>query len=62
MLDRRVACRATCGPPMSLSPYLLSPRGIAIVGASGDITRFGGQTVRALNTSGFAGGIYPVNP
>jgi acetyltransferase len=47
---------------MSLSPYLLSPRGIAIVGASGDITRFGGQTVRALNTSGYAGGIYPVNP
>jgi acyl-CoA synthetase (NDP forming) len=47
---------------MALSPYLLSPRGIAIVGASGDITRFGGQTVRALNTSGYAGGIYPVNP
>ena len=47
---------------MSLSPYLLSPRGIAIVGASGDITRFGGQTVRALNTSGYTGGVYPVNP
>ena len=41
---------------------LFNPRGIAIVGASGDITRFGGQTVRALNTSGFAGGVYPVNP
>jgi acyl-CoA synthetase (NDP forming) len=24
---------------------LFNPRGIAIVGASGDITRFGGQTV-----------------
>lgn len=47
---------------MSLSPHLLSPRGIAIVGASGDITRFGGQTVRALNTSGYTGGVYPVNP
>jgi acetate---CoA ligase (ADP-forming) len=47
---------------MSLSPDLLSPRGIAIVGASGDITRFGGQTVRALNTSGYTGGVYPVNP
>ena len=47
---------------MPLSSFLLSPRGIAIVGASGDITRFGGQTVRALNTSGYAGGIYPVNP
>jgi len=41
---------------------LFDPRGIAIVGASGDITRFGGQTVRALNTSGYAGGVFPVNP
>ncbi|MCC6610363.1 MAG: acetate--CoA ligase family protein [Burkholderiales bacterium] len=41
---------------------LFEPRGIAIVGASGDITRFGGQTVRALNTSGYAGGVFPVNP
>jgi acetate---CoA ligase (ADP-forming) len=41
---------------------LFDPRGIAIVGASGDITRFGGQTVRALNTSGYAGGIFAVNP
>ena len=41
---------------------LFNPRGIAIVGASGDLTRFGGQTVRALNQSGFAGGVYPVNP
>jgi len=47
---------------MFLSRYLLSPRGIAIVGASGDITRFGGQTIRALNTSGYTGGVYPVNP
>ncbi|MGH8637678.1 MAG: acetate--CoA ligase family protein, partial [Burkholderiales bacterium] len=41
---------------------LFNPRGIAIVGASGDVTRFGGQTVRALNTSGYAGGVFPVNP
>jgi acetyltransferase len=41
---------------------LFDPRGIAIVGASGDVTRFGGQTVRALNTSGYAGGVFPVNP
>jgi acyl-CoA synthetase (NDP forming) len=41
---------------------LFNPRGIAVVGASGDISRFGGQTIRALNTFGFAGGIYPVNP
>jgi acetate---CoA ligase (ADP-forming) len=41
---------------------LFNPRGIAIVGASGDVTRFGGQTVRALNTSGYPGGVFPVNP
>jgi len=47
---------------MSAFERLFDPRGIAIVGASGDVTRFGGQTVRALNQSGFAGGVYPVNP
>src|SRR3954463_1655415 len=41
---------------------LFNPRGIAIVGASGDVARFGGQTVRALNTFGFGGGVFPVNP
>lgn len=41
---------------------LFNPRGIAIVGASGDLTRMAGQTVRALNQFGFAGGVYPVNP
>ncbi|MBC7780850.1 MAG: acetate--CoA ligase family protein [Proteobacteria bacterium] len=47
---------------MATFDRLFNPDGIAIVGASGDVTRFGGQTVRALNTSGYAGGIYPVNP
>jgi acetyltransferase len=41
---------------------LFNPRGIAIVGASGDVTRFGGQTVRALNRSGYGGFVFPVNP
>ncbi|MGH8617211.1 MAG: acetate--CoA ligase family protein, partial [Burkholderiales bacterium] len=41
---------------------LFNPRGIAIAGASGDPTRPGGQTVRALNQYGYRGGIYPVNP
>src|SRR6185369_15493611 len=41
---------------------LFNPRGIAIAGASGDETRPGGQTVRALNQYGYRGGIYPVNP
>ena len=41
---------------------LFNPRGIAIAGASGDPTRPGGQTVRALNQYGYQGGIYPINP
>jgi acetyltransferase len=41
---------------------LFEPRGIAIVGASADLTRIGGQPVRALNRFGFRGTVYPVNP
>ena len=47
---------------MRVFERLFEPRGIAIVGASGDITRFAGQTVHALKTSGYRGGVYPVNP
>ena len=42
--------------------HLLEPRGVAIVGASADLTRIGGQPVRALNRFGFGGAVYPVNP
>ncbi len=42
--------------------HLFEPRGVAIVGASADLTRIGGQPVRALNQFGFRGGVYPVNP
>ncbi|MBI3703483.1 MAG: acetate--CoA ligase family protein [Rhizobiales bacterium] len=42
--------------------HLFEPRGIAIVGASADLTRIGGQPVRALNRFGFRGAVYPVNP
>jgi acetyltransferase len=41
---------------------LFNPRGIAIVGATSDPTRPGGQVVRALTEYRYAGGIYPVNP
>jgi acetyltransferase len=41
---------------------LFDPRGIAVVGASIDLSRPGGQTVDALARLGFRGGIYPVNP
>jgi acetyltransferase len=41
---------------------LFNPRGIAVVGASADLSRPGGQTIRALTAYGYAGAIYPVNP
>jgi acetyltransferase len=41
---------------------LLNPRGIAVIGASSDLSRPGGQTIRVLLERGYAGGIYPVNP
>lgn len=41
---------------------LLDPRGIALVGASDDLSRYGGRALRYALGSGFAGGIFPVNP
>lgn len=42
--------------------HLLSPRAIAIVGASEDPRRTGGQPVHALTEFGYRGAVYPVNP
>lgn len=41
---------------------LFHPRGIAIIGASADLTRIGGHPLKALQKAGYKGGIYPVNP
>jgi acetyltransferase len=41
---------------------LFQPRGIAVIGASADLTRIGGQPIKALQAAGYAGRIYPVNP
>lgn len=41
---------------------LFNPRGIAVIGASADPTRAGGQTIDALKRHGFRGGVYPINP
>lgn len=42
--------------------HLLRPRSIAIVGASGDASRFTGRTLKYLIKHKFTGEIYPVNP
>ena len=47
---------------MAAFERLFSPRGIAVIGASSDLTRTGGQTISALLRHGFRGGVYPVNP
>lgn len=41
---------------------LFNPRGIAIIGATADLNRIGGQPIRALMAAGYTGAIYPVNP
>lgn len=41
---------------------LFNPRGIVVVGASGDLTRISGQPIAALKNSGYKGGLYLVNP
>jgi acetyltransferase len=41
---------------------LFHPRGIAIIGASADLSRISGQPIKALKGAGYKGGIFPVNP
>ena len=41
---------------------LFHPRGIAIIGASSDLSRISGQPIKALKGAGYAGGIFPINP
>lgn len=40
----------------------LNPRGVAVVGASSDVNRIGGQPMRLLTEFGYTGKVYPVNP
>jgi len=41
---------------------LLNPRGVAIIGASTDLSRIGGQPIKLLTEYGYKGKVYPVNP
>jgi acetate---CoA ligase (ADP-forming) len=40
----------------------LNPRGVAVVGASNDLSRIGGQPLKLLTEFGYRGKVYPVNP
>ncbi|HEX3929851.1 MAG TPA: acetate--CoA ligase family protein [Nocardioides sp.] len=41
---------------------LLSPKSIAVLGASADPSKIGGRPLTYLRANGFAGEIYPINP
>jgi len=41
---------------------ILEPRSLAVVGASEDMSNFGGWAIYRPMTTGFRGPIYPVNP
>jgi len=41
---------------------LLTPRSIAVLGASSDMQKLNGRTLKALLDKHYAGGIFPVNP
>ncbi|SHJ33232.1 CoA binding domain-containing protein [Roseomonas rosea] len=47
---------------MNAIARLLSPRSVAVVGASADATKMTGRPVGYLRKHGFTGEIYPVNP
>ncbi len=53
--------RTRSGATASFSRFL-APRGVAVVGASADLTRIGGQPLKLLSEYGYRGAIYPVNP
>ncbi len=41
---------------------LIEPRGVAVIGASDDPRKIGGQPMRFLTEFGYGGAVYPVNP
>jgi acyl-CoA synthetase (NDP forming) len=41
---------------------VLAPKSIAIVGASGDVVRWGGSALQNILAGGYEGAVYPVNP
>ncbi len=61
MSDDFVSPDAAARPGLDIK-RLLNPCGVAIVGASRDLNRIGGQPLQILRESGYRGRICPVNP
>ncbi len=57
---------APCEPAVrAFRPNLravLAPESVAIVGASGDVSKWGGSVLRNILDGGYTGKIYPINP
>ncbi|MGH8599928.1 MAG: CoA-binding protein, partial [Burkholderiales bacterium] len=61
--ERAASSAGESGEPSTPAlEQLFNPRGIAIVGASANLNRIGGQPIKALTEAGYTGRIYPVNP
>ena len=66
--DALIILSAEPAPPPVQSSFvpnikaLVAPRSMAVVGASGDITKWGGSALRSIIDGGYPGKIYPVNP
>ena len=52
---------AALRPRQDFSRFL-NPRAVAVVGASSDLSRIGGQPLKLLTEYGYQGKVYPVNP
>ena len=48
--------------PAELRQKLLSPRSVALVGASDDASKTAARPLRFLRKAGFSGAVYPINP
>ncbi len=47
---------------LKLLHYLFYPRNVAVIGASSDVTKWGGLITNHIALGGFEGKLYPVNP
>lgn len=54
--------QAVTAPSIEAVRCALDPRGVAILGASDDVMKWGGSILNLLRKFSYAGAIYPVNP
>lgn len=66
VLDVATPVGSTGAPATADAPHdlgaVFSPRSVAVVGASDDVSKWGGSVMKNLIEGGFDGRLYPVNP